>query len=705
MKRTPPVLAHRRSRSLPRAAVTTTEPTTTTSRPDRRRRHHDRPAVDDRRHRRPQRRPHSHRRPRRPPRLDAPTTSPTTIVHRPDRLGAVVQTLGQRRQDLYASPDVSRIPRGVRRATRQCAEQLNVQIADLASKGWRVVGADPYVVLERPARGFDGDTLDTSLLVTVVAVIQRPANGGLDRRLDGCRRRRGRAGDRRQGSTPRTGSSLGRVGPPEDPWRIISQDTHPEVPGDEAGPRSSPRWSTAAWLRPRRARGRRRAPCELDPVTRPAQVRPGCSALAAASVRLSVELPLSGNAFRSTSTEVVARGRGCTRSIAGVTEIGVGYVVTLSTRRTPEQLYLDYVCTWPGEPRPSRRRHRPRRQNSSRRTRERCRSQPAAQPAEFDRRAHRPRLLVLVRRSRPGRHRSRAARLDRRRRGRSRPVRLGGRRPEGIADTSTSCGSEEAPSVSWTPETKGEYSVMLTAVWAGTLGSDVERHPDGVVPARSDQPHRAGPGVSRRRVPRGADRMNLASSPSGLGVAPSGGRLRVRGRGRRGRRRRCGTRPAPETIALAGWALTIVVAAADRCPRWSASGRCRPARAVVHRRRLRHQPDAAGERLPVRRCSACRCSPSTSPVRPDSGSATSSSRCSWALALGWSRRHSCCRPSSWQPRSTSPCASQPGHAAGWFPSVRPLRSGQRSSLPSGYGGTGEATRFARQRSPVSPSRR
>ena len=40
--------------------------------------------------------------------------------------------------------------------------------------------------------------------------------------------------------------------------------------------------------------------------------------------------------------------------------------------------------------------------------------------------------------------------------------------PEWHGDTSTSCGSEEAPSVSWTPETSGEYSVTLTAVWAGT---------------------------------------------------------------------------------------------------------------------------------------------------------------------------------------------------------------------------------------------
>ena len=40
--------------------------------------------------------------------------------------------------------------------------------------------------------------------------------------------------------------------------------------------------------------------------------------------------------------------------------------------------------------------------------------------------------------------------------------------PAGTADTSSSCGSEAAPSVSWTPNTRGDYSVLLTAVWAGT---------------------------------------------------------------------------------------------------------------------------------------------------------------------------------------------------------------------------------------------
>ena len=37
-----------------------------------------------------------------------------------------------------------------------------------------------------------------------------------------------------------------------------------------------------------------------------------------------------------------------------------------------------------------------------------------------------------------------------------------------LAQTSTSCGSEDAPSVTWTPESIGEYPITLTSVWAGS---------------------------------------------------------------------------------------------------------------------------------------------------------------------------------------------------------------------------------------------
>ena len=157
-----------------------------------------------------------------------PATDPTTTIAGDTDWLTVVQTLGQRRQDLYAGPDVSRIPE-VCGDQSQCAEQLNVQIGDLANKGWKVVGADPYIVLEANVEKFDGDTLETSLLVTVVAVIQRPAEAGTIVDSNGSL-----IADVQAQTTPGHNAHgrflLARVGPPDDPWRLVSQDTLPEVP-------------------------------------------------------------------------------------------------------------------------------------------------------------------------------------------------------------------------------------------------------------------------------------------------------------------------------------------------------------------------------------------------------------------------------------------------------------------------------------------
>lgn len=162
--------------------------------------------------------------------VDATTSTsatPTTVGSDVDWL-EVVENLAQRRQDLYADPDISRIPE-VCADGSPCAEQMNVQIGDLAEKGWRVEGADRVVVLETRVEQFDGDTLDSSLLVTVVAVIERAENAG--NIVDG-------SGSVVAAVEPGTELGfnaqgrflLGRVGPPQDPWRLVSQDTLPEVP-------------------------------------------------------------------------------------------------------------------------------------------------------------------------------------------------------------------------------------------------------------------------------------------------------------------------------------------------------------------------------------------------------------------------------------------------------------------------------------------
>lgn len=153
---------------------------------------------------------------------------PTTTVDSEVDWREVVEVLGQRRQDLYAAPDVTRIPE-VCGDGSPCAEQLNVQIGDLADKGWRVDGADPFVVLEARVEKFDGDTLDSSLLVTVVAVIERAEDAGTIVDSAGAEVAAVEPGTE-SGFNAQGRFLLGRVGPPDDPWRLISQDTLPEVP-------------------------------------------------------------------------------------------------------------------------------------------------------------------------------------------------------------------------------------------------------------------------------------------------------------------------------------------------------------------------------------------------------------------------------------------------------------------------------------------
>jgi hypothetical protein len=156
------------------------------------------------------------------------STPPATTTDSEVDWSEVVEVLGQRRQDVYAAPDVTRIPEVCGDAS-PCAEQLNVQIGDLADKGWRVEGADPFVVLDARVEQFDGDTLESSLLVTVVAVIERAADAGTIVDSNGTEVAAVEPGTE-PGFNAQGRFLLGRVGPPDDPWRLISQDTLPEVP-------------------------------------------------------------------------------------------------------------------------------------------------------------------------------------------------------------------------------------------------------------------------------------------------------------------------------------------------------------------------------------------------------------------------------------------------------------------------------------------
>jgi len=54
--------------------------------------------------------------------------------------------------------------------------------------------------------------------------------------------------------------------------------------------------------------------------------------------------------------------------------------------------------------------------------------------------------------------------------------------PTGTSADTSECGSLEQPAVRWTPETMGEYSVVVTAAWAGTWELTYEGVPMGTYP-------------------------------------------------------------------------------------------------------------------------------------------------------------------------------------------------------------------------------
>ena len=157
-----------------------------------------------------------------------PTSASTSVPLPSGDFRVIVEDLGRRRQSLYAQPDVARIGE-VCADDSQCFEQLNVQLGDLATKGWKVVEADPFTVLDARVEKFDGDTIETSLLVTIVAVVERPANGG--RIVDaGGNTVANVEAETAVGFNSEGRYILARVGPAEDPWRLASQELIREVP-------------------------------------------------------------------------------------------------------------------------------------------------------------------------------------------------------------------------------------------------------------------------------------------------------------------------------------------------------------------------------------------------------------------------------------------------------------------------------------------
>ncbi|MCU1394891.1 MAG: hypothetical protein JWM34_3319 [Ilumatobacteraceae bacterium] len=227
--------------------------------------------------------------------------------------------------------------------------------------------------------------------------------------------------------------------------------------------------------------------CILDPVSGLLQCTLVASPQPPITVRLSVDLPLEWRRIPLNVNELIARGHGCTRSVAGVTEIGVGYAITLSNAATLEQLYLRYVCTWPGDPPPPPPLPPPTMAEFVDAKTSAMTLQPDVSPSLAI--GGLTGLASWLWCADPGPVGTAVTLRGWTASGAVQVVEVGWEMngADGVAETSTSCGSQNAPSVTWTPQTAGQYSVVLTSVWAGSWdlsydGADMGTFPLGPVP-------------------------------------------------------------------------------------------------------------------------------------------------------------------------------------------------------------------------------
>ena len=251
---------------------------------------------------------------------------------------------------------------------------------------------------------------------------------------------------------------------------------------------------------PRRARADDRR-CELDPDTGQLKCVLVAQPSPPLSVRLSVRLPLVWKRAPFNDWEMVARTR--LRSTADVTEVGIGYVVTLINTATLDQLYLDYVCEWPGGSRRSRHRLRLGQAEFVQANTQALQIGPSGGPPGSI--GGLTGLDSWFWCADPGAVATGVSLRGWTASGAVEVVQLGWEvdGPDGTADTSTSCGSEEAPRSPGRPRRAASIRGHVDGRLGRHLGSHVERHPDGVVPSRSDQPDR-----SSRRTPS----MSIAGS-------------------------------------------------------------------------------------------------------------------------------------------------------------------------------------------------
>ncbi len=222
--------------------------------------------------------------------------------------------------------------------------------------------------------------------------------------------------------------------------------------------------------------------CIIDPVSGLLQCTLVASPAPPVKVRLSVDVPLEWVRLPLNVGELIARGFGCVRTVAGVTEIGVGYAVALNNVVTGEQLYLRYVCTWPGAPPPSPPPPPPSPAELAYANAQALTLEPALSPATSI--GGLTGLASWLWCGDPGPVGTSVALRGWTATGEVHVVLVGWEvdGSDGFADISTSCGSPEAPSSTWTPQTKGSYSVLLTAVWAGSWDLSWNGIPMGAFP-------------------------------------------------------------------------------------------------------------------------------------------------------------------------------------------------------------------------------
>jgi hypothetical protein len=221
--------------------------------------------------------------------------------------------------------------------------------------------------------------------------------------------------------------------------------------------------------------------CVLDPKT--GEIR--CTIVAEPAPDAVIRLGESDLVWRRIGWRVdddLVRGIGCIRDVAGVTEIGAAYFITLENTATNEAILTETVCTFPGDPPPE-----PPPPPPSLREFEEAAAQALTLPTSLNPRAEFGGITGLdtwLWCVDPGtqtvtvslRGWTAVADVD--------TVEFTWQ-IEGIAATTVradGCGSEDKPAAIWQPQTKGDWSVALSTTWAGTWALSFQGLATGVFP-------------------------------------------------------------------------------------------------------------------------------------------------------------------------------------------------------------------------------